>query len=459
MTATQESATIAAADSAVFHRRPGDPYPVFVRGEGCELFDRRGRRYLDLSSGMAWAASLGQGNREIAEVMGRQAATLTYIHNAWASTDRQEELAARLVALAPAGFARAMFTSGGSESNELALRIARQYHLARGESSRWKIVSLEHSYHGATIGALSMTGKVNVNEMITTDYAPYLIPFPKVPAPITFRGPWSGLEPEEAARRAAAAIEERFLAEGPETIAAFIAEPIMGNAGMTVPPDGYLRAAREVCDRHGVLFIADEVMTGAGRTGTFLRVQALGVVPDMVIMAKAISGGYAPLGAVLLHARVADALMAAHKRLDHVHTYSGQPVQCAVGLTVLDILERDGLVAQVAARGAFLRAHLADELAGCPWVGDIRGAGLADAVEYVADPVTRAAFPVEKNLAGQVWEGMLDRGYILPTGRYLGSDLIGDFSLLAPPFIISEAEIREAVAALKETLTAVAGAW
>lgn len=459
MTATDADGRIAATDSAVFHRRPGDPYPVFVRGDGCELWDRAGKRYLDLSSGMAWAASLGQGNREIAEVMGRQAATLTYIHNAWASTDRQEDLASRLVALAPPGFRRAMFTSGGSESNELALRIARQYHLARGDAGRWKIASLEHSYHGATIGALSMTGKVNVNEMITTDYAPYLIPFPKVPAPITFRGPWSGLDPEEAGRLAAQAIEERFLAEGPETIAAFIVEPIMGNAGMTVPPDSYLRHARAICDRYGVLLIADEVMTGAGRTGTFLRVNALGVVPDMVVMAKAISGGYAPLGAVLLHGRVADALMAAGKRLDHVHTYSGQPVQCAVGLTVLDILERDGLVAQAAERGVYLRGHLAEVLAGCPWLGEIRGVGLADAVEYVADPVTRAAFPVSAGLATRIWEGMLDRGYILPTGRYLGSDLIGDFSLLAPPYLISEAQIREAVAALADTLAEVAGPW
>ncbi len=208
-----------------------------------------------------------------------------------------------------------------------------------------------------------------------------------------------------------------------------------------------------------MLLIADEVMTGAGRTGTFLRVNALGVVPDMVVMAKAISGGYAPLGAVLLHGRVADALVAAGKRLDHVHTYSGQPVSCAVGLTVLDILERDGLVAQVAERGTFLRAHVAEVLAGCPWLGEVRGVGLADAVEYVVDPVTRAAFPVSANLAGRIWEGMLGRGYILPSARYLGSDLIGDFSLLAPPYVISEDQIREAVAALADTLVEVAGPW
>ena len=168
-------------ESAVFHRRPGDAYPVFVRGEGCQLWDATGKRYVDLTSGMAWAASLGQGRQEIADVMATQAASLTYIQNAWASTDRQEEYATRLTALAPAGITRAMFTSGGSESNELAIRIVRQYQLAVGQPDRWKIVSLQHSYHGATVGALSLTGAISVNEMMATDYDPYLIKFPRVP--------------------------------------------------------------------------------------------------------------------------------------------------------------------------------------------------------------------------------------------------------------------------------------
>src|SRR5688572_1722418 len=207
------------------------------------MWDAKGKRYLDLSSGMAWAASLGQGREDIARLMAEQAGRLTYIHNAWASTDRQEELAWRLTALAPDGITRAMFTSGGSESNELAMRIARQFHLARGDRGRWKVISLKHSYHGATVGALSMTGRVNVNEMVTTDYADYLLPFPKVEAPITYRGPLSALSDADASATAAGWLAERIEAEGADTVSAFVVEPILG-AGMIVPPSGYLAAIR-----------------------------------------------------------------------------------------------------------------------------------------------------------------------------------------------------------------------
>ena len=446
------------ATSAVFHRRPGDPYPMFVRGEGCYLWDDRGKRYLDLSSGMAWAASLGQGRADLAEVLARQAGRLTYIHNAWASTDRQEELAARLTSLAPAGITRAMFTSGGSESNELALRISRQYHLARNEPSRWKIISLEHSYHGASIGALSMTGRVNVNELVTTDYAPYLIPFPKIAAPITYRGPFSGVEPGVAARMAATALADRIEVEGPETVAAFIVEPVMG-AGMIVPPDDYLRLIREVCDRYGVLMIADEVMTGAGRTGSFLRVERLGVTPDLIIMAKALSGGYAALGAVLIHERVAETLIGAGKRLDHVHTFSGNPVACAVGLAVLDILERDDLVSAAREQGEYLREQLREVLGDLWCIGDIRGAGLANAVEYVRDRETREAYPESSDLPRSIWDGMLERGFIIPSARYMGNDLISDYSNLSPPFVITREQIRESVVALRDTIEAASPGW
>ncbi len=455
MTATRTDT----AGSAVFHRRPGEAYPVFVRGQGCTLWDDAGRRFTDLSSGMAWAASLGQGRGDLADVLARQAGTLTYLHNAWASTDRQEEYATRLTGLAPAGMDRVMFTSGGSESNELAIRLVRQYQLAIGQPRRWKVVSLEHSYHGASVGALSLTGAISVNEMMTTDYDPYLIRFPRVAAPITYRGPFADLAPGEAARAAAAAVEAGIVAADPATVAAFIVEPVMGNGAMTVLPDGYLALVRDICDRHGVLLIVDEVMTGAGRTGTFLRVEALGVTPDLVIMAKAVSGGYAPLGAVLLHERVTGAIVGAGRRMDHVHTHSGHPVSCAVGLAVLDILEREGLVAQAAARGAFARAELERQLGDHPFVGEVRGVGLAMAVEYVADRATRRAFPAASDVAGSVWRGMLERGHILPSRRYQDSEVIGDYSLFAPAFVISEAEIRDGIAALKDTIETASARW
>ena len=314
------------ADSAVFHRRPGETFPIFVEGEGCCYIDEQGKQFLDLSSGLAWSSTLGQGRSEIAEVLAGQAKRLSYLHNGWPSTIPQEEFATRLTARAPGGLNRAMFVSGGSEANELALRITRQYHLARGEPGRWKIISLEHSYHGATVGALSMTGVIHVNRFVTTDYDPYLIKFPLIPAPSQYRGPFAGLEPAEAGRKAADALVECIEREGPETVAAFILEPVMGNAGMTVAPPGYLKRIREICDEYGILLILDEVMTGAGRTGTFLCSEQFDVVPDLTTMAKGISGGYFPLGVVLLHDRVADTIVKGGRALDHVHTFSGHPV-------------------------------------------------------------------------------------------------------------------------------------
>lgn len=447
--------------SAVFHRRPGEAYPVFVRGEGCYLWDSEGKRYLDLSSGMAWSATLGQGRADMARELSEQAGRLTFIHNAWASTDRQEEYAARLTALAPGGVTRAMFTSGGSESNELALRITRQYHLARGEPERWKIISLEHSYHGSTIGALSMTGKTNVTDvdLLATDYSPYLIDFPKIAAPITYRGRFLGLSPAEAARDAAGMLADRIELEGPESVAAFILEPIMGAAAMAVPPTEYLPLVRQICDDYGVLLIADEVLTGAGRTGAFLCVEHSAVTPDLVVLAKGLSGGYAALGAVLIHHQVAEAIADVGRRLDHVHTFSGHPIACAVGLAVLDILDRDQLIVAATKRGEFLRELLRKELSSLWCVGDVRGVGLANAVEFVSDKESREPFPEASNVTEAIWEGMLRRGFILPSYRYGGSDLQGDASVFAPPFVISEEQLEHAVGALRDTIEEGQRAW
>jgi adenosylmethionine-8-amino-7-oxononanoate aminotransferase len=442
--------------SAVFHRRPGETYPVFLRGEGCYLWDEDGKRYLDLSSGLAWAATLGQGRADLADVLRTQASRLTYIHNAWASTDRQEEYAARLTALAPAGINRAMFTSGGSESNELALRITRQYHLARGEPERWKIISLEHSYHGSTIGALSMTGKTNVTDvdLLATDYSPYLIGFPKIAPPISYHGRFRGLGASEIARQAAQLLAARIELEGEETVAGFIVEPVMGAAAMTVPPVEYLSLVREICDEAGILLIADEVLTGAGRTGAFLAVEHFGVTPDLVVMAKGLSGGYASLGSVLIHERVAETIVGAGRRLDHVHTFSGHPIACAVGIAVLDVLERDDLIAGANEKGELLRRLLRESVGDRTYIGDIRGLGLANAVEIVSDPATGEPYPEATNVTGAIWESMLDKGFILPSYRYGSQEFQGDATVFAPPLVVSTEQLREAVDAFATTIEA-----
>ena len=445
--------------SAVFHRHPGASFPMFVKGEGCNFFDENGRKYLDLSSGLAWSASLGQGRADLAEVLASQARQLTYLHNSWASTDRQEEFATRLTARAPGRLNRVMFTSGGSETVELAMRITRQFQLARGESSRWKIISLEHSYHGATLGALSMTGTINVNEFVTTDYDPYLVKFPRVPAPSMYRGPFSGLDPAEAGRKAADTLAEQIEREGPETVAAFIVEPVMGNGAITVMPPGYLKRVREICDEHGILLILDEVMTGAGRTGTFLCSEQFEVEPDLTTMAKSLSSGYAPLGAVLLHDRVAEAIVEGGRTLDHVHTFSGHPISCAIGLKVLEILEKEKLIDQVRSRGEFFFRQLHEKLGHLSCFGDLRGLGLAIGIEYVADRDQRKAYPAKANISQSIWEGMLERGFLLPTCRYIDSDLIGDFSVFCPPFVISEQQISDTVDALRDTIEQLMPGW
>ncbi len=455
MTTTQQSNL---TGSAVFHRRPGAAFPVFVKGEGCKLFAKNGRQYLDLSSGLAWSVSLGQGRADLAEVLASQARQLTCLHNGWASTDQQEEFAARLATRAPGGLNRAMFTSGGSETNELAMRITRQFHLARGEASRWKIISLEHSYHGATVGALSMTGTIHVNDIVTTDYDPYLIKFPKIPAPSRYRGPFANLEPGEAGRKAADTLAARIELEGPETVAAFIVEPVMGH-GMTVVPPGYLKRVREICDQYGILLILDEVMTGAGRTGTFLCSEQFEVEPDLTTMAKSISGGYAPLGAALLHDRVAKAIAKAGRTLDAVHTFSGHPVSCAIGLKVLEILEKEHLIDQVRDRGELFFRQLHEKLGYLSCFGDVRGLGLAIAIEYVADRDQRKAYPAKANVSQSIWEGMLERGFLLPTCRYIDSDLLGDFSVFCPAFVISERQITDTVDALRDTIEQLMPGW
>ena len=270
-----------------------------VRASGFQLWDSSGKQYLDLSSGISATAGIGQGRPEVAEAMAAQARTLSFVHNSRVTNDQQELLAARLTDLAPEGVGKVMFTSGGSEANELSIRIARQYHLARGDWERTKIIALSPSYHGATVGALSMTGRWDVNRA----YDPHLMHTVKVTAPVNFRGPFAGLEGEALADRAAAAVDAAIEATGPHTVSAVMVEPVSPSAGMAVPPASYWPRVREICDRHGVLLITDEIVTGAGRTGEFLAMDHFGVVADLCNLAKGLSGGYVPLGATLVRDR------------------------------------------------------------------------------------------------------------------------------------------------------------
>ncbi len=442
------------APSAVFYRSPGDEYPMMVRASGFHLWDSSGRKYLDLSSGISATAGIGQGRPEIAEAVAAQIRKLSFVHNSKVTNDRQEELAARLAALAPDGLGKVMFTSGGSEANELSIRIARQYHLARGEWERTKVVSLAPSYHGATVGALSMTGRWDVNR----SYTPNLMHTVKVTAPIDFRGPFAGLEGEALAERAAGAVEDAVEAAGPHTVAAFMAEPVSAAAGMPVPPASYWERIRAACDRSGALFITDEIVTGAGRTGEFLAMDHFGAAPDICNLAKGLGGGYAPLGATLVSDGIVDAVAVQSRNMAEVHTFSGAPVSCAAGLAVLDVIEGEGLVEQAAKRGDFLRRLLEEELGGLEAVGEIRGIGLMQAVEYVRPGGAGEKLPAEAEASASLSKALFERGVMLNTiGN--SSALVGDCTVFYPALTIGEAELEQGAAALREEVERLTPRW
>lgn len=427
---------------------------MLVRAAGYRLWDDRGVELIDLTSGISGAALIGQGNEVVAQAMVDQIKRISHAHTTGATTPAQEELALRLAALAPNGVNKVMFCSGGSEANEIALRITRQYHLARGERKRWKVIGLHPSYHGATMGALSMTGRWE----ISCDYEPYLFGVRKVLAPVSYRGPYRDLPPDEVATRAADALDSAIESEGPETVAAFIAEPVSLSTGMTVPPPGYWSQVREICNHHGVIFIGDEVLSGMWRTGEFLALDHTGVTADITTLAKGLGGGYVPLGAALIRGSVAETIGAKNRKMAEVHTYSGSAQSCAVGLAILDIIESNGLVAAAVDKGELLRSLLQRYLADLPWVGDIRGLGLFHGIEYVADLDTARAFNASVDIPGSLTDAMWRRGFLSRTMHH-SSALVGDVTTMAPALIIDQADLEDAVRALRESINEVGPSW
>ena len=440
--------------SAVFYRSPGDEYPLIVRGEGYFLWDSEDYCLLDLTSGISATALIGQGRADIAHAMERQARVLSFVHASGATNPPQEELAARLVNLAPEGVTRVMFTSGGSEANELSLRITRQYHLARDEPQRWKVISLHPSYHGATAAALSMTGRWDISR----DYEPYLFGGRKIAAPIAFRGPFKDLDDESLAQRAADALEAAIQSEGPDTVAAFIVEPIALSTGMAVPPIQYWSRVREICDRFGVLLITDEVITGVGRTGAFLGLDHANVRADLTNLAKGLGGGYVPLGATLISAKIAENIHEKDRQMAEVHTYSGSPQSCATGLAVLKVILEEGLIDAAGKKGRLLDELLRELVAPLPWVGEVRGMGLLYGIEYVTDRETRGRFPKRAEVGSSLTRAMWKRGFLSRTMRH-ESSLVGECTAFIPALTISQADLERGVQALREAIVEVGPSW
>ncbi|MFJ1302347.1 aspartate aminotransferase family protein [Pseudomonadota bacterium AL_CKDN230030165-1A_HGKHYDSX7] len=434
----------------ILHRSLRQTPLTAVRGEGVWIYDSAGRAYLDGSGGAA-VSCLGHNHPDVRAAMHAQIDALAYAHTGFFTTDAAEQLAARLVADAPAGTSHAFFVSGGSDAVEAALKMARQYYVEIGQPQRSKVVARRQSYHGNTLGALAVGG----NAWRRAPFAPLLIDVTHVSPCYAYRDQGEGETEARYAQRLADELEETFVRLGPDTVMAFVAEPVVGATLGAVPGvPGYLRRVREVCDRHGVLLIADEVMCGMGRTGTLYAVEQDGVVPDLITIAKGLGGGYQPIGAVMAQGRIVSAMAQGSGFFQHGHTYLGHAMACAASLAVQEVIRRDNLLARVRRQGDGLRARLLARLGEHPHVGDIRGRGLFMAVELVADRATKHVFDPAHTLHARIKREAMARGLMVyPMGGTIDGRQ-GDHVLVAPPFIISDDELDQLVSRLAEAIDA-----
>jgi adenosylmethionine-8-amino-7-oxononanoate aminotransferase len=433
------------AGTGVFPRELDRRYPVIESAEGVWLRTPSGRRYLDAISGGAMVANIGYGVTAVVEAAAAQARKVPYVYNQQFTSPAQERLAREVLELAPAGFTRVHFVSGGSEGNEMALRLARSYHVERGEPGRWRIISPAQAYHGPTMATLALTGRA----ALIGPYAPYLVPGLHVP-PSTWRFDPSG-------QAALAALDAALEEAGPDAVAAFFCEPVSAAAlpGYR-PPDAFWRGLDERRRAHGFLVVLDEVVTGLGRTGTWFATDQLPIVPDVIVTAKGLGAGYAPVGAVLCAQHVFDAVAGGSRAFEAGHTWDGAPLPCAVGSAVLAHLKRHGLVDQVRARGPRLRDRLDQALAGCPMVREVRGVGFLLGIDFV-DPRDGASFlPPELGVARRIDTEALERGLLLYSSQPTADGYAGDQTLLAPAFVMTDAEWDDVVERCAESVFTVA---
>lgn len=434
---------------ALFTLDPTRAYPVLDRAAGIRVWDVDGREYLDAIAGIA-VANIGYGRQEVVDAIAEQAARLPYaVGNIFAS-EPAIELAAAIARVTPGDLDHVIFTSGGSEAVEVALKMARQYHVLRGEPDRSVFVSRWTNYHGATLGGLTVGGS-KLRRMI---YEPMLLQTPHVRTPYCYRCPWPEAHPD-CGEAAAAEVEAAIVAAGPGNVAAVIGEPIIASVGGAIAPQpDYWPRVREICDRHGVLLILDEIVTGFGRTGRRFAAEHWGVVPDLLIMGKGVSGGYAPLGAVAARHHVRAAFEDKGAAFEHIFTFGGHPVSAAAGLAVLRIWEREGLTERAASLEGAFRAAL-DRLREHPFVGDVRVTGLMAGIEFVADRDTKEPFEPSVKISAKVREAGLRNGIVTYPGSGMADGARGDIISLYPPLIVTEADIAEIAERVEAALTEV----
>ena len=405
-----------------------------TRGEGIYVWDDKGNRYIDGSAGPI-CIGIGHGVKEIAEAACKQMEKISFAHSSHFTTESVIECADKLAEFSLHSLKHVFFTSGGSEATEAAAKMARQYHLERGASSRYKIISRWQSYHGNTLGALSMSGNIPRRRK----YVPMLVDFPHIPPAYCYRC-WFGKTFDDCDRDCAWALDAEIKAQSPEHVSAFIAEPIVGATLGTVPaPEGYFQIIREICDKHGVLFIADEVMTGFGRTGKNFGIEHWGVEPDIIATAKGLSSGYIPLGAVI----ASDGVFESFKTpFAHGHTYGSHPVACAIGAAVVDYLTKHDLVRRSAELGVHFMRRLG-ELRGHESVGDVRGIGLFSGIEFVKEKDSKEPYPTEVRFNQRVLSNCFKRRLLVYPGFGSVDGVRGDHIQVAPPFVVTRSQIDE----------------
>lgn len=435
----------------VFPRHTKADLPMAVGGEGAWLIDADGKRYLDASGGAA-VSCLGHSDPDVIAAIKAQADTLAYAHTAFFTSPPAEALAEKLVNLAPEGIERVYYVSGGSEAMESAIKLARQYFLEIGQKERRNVIARWQSYHGNTIGALSAGG----NRWRRAQFSPYMVEAMHHVSPChAWRDKHEGESDAAYGDRLAAELEAKIIELGPDTVAAFIAEPVVGATMGAVPPvEGYFKKIKAVCERHGVLLILDEVMCGMGRTGTMFACEQDGIAPDMIAIAKGLGAGYQPIGALLVAGRIYDAIEAGTGFFQHGHTYIGHPMATAAALAVVEKISRPEMLAQVRERGAQLREGLEARFGQHPHVGDIRGRGLFVGLELVEDRQSKAPFAPERKLAARVKAEGMARGLACYPMNGTIDGARGDHILLAPPFIVTPEEIATIIDLLDESLAA-----
>jgi adenosylmethionine-8-amino-7-oxononanoate aminotransferase len=440
-----------ATRSGLFPRHFNKTFPIASRGEGCWIVAADGRRFLD-AAGQAAVVNIGHGVPEIGRAMAEQSSKIAFAHTSQFHSAPAEKLAARLLAMAPPNFrhgGRVYFTSGGSEATETAIKLARQFHLERDQEDRFRVLSRRQSYHGSTLGAMSVSGNV----ARCAPYEPLLAEWGHIAPCYCYRCPFEKTFPQ--CELACAGDLQIQLDRSKKTAAAFIFEPVVGaTLGAVAPPEGYVARIGEICRDNGILLIADELMTGMGRSGIPFAVQTWRVEPDMILLGKGIASGYVPLGAVLVSARVVEAFERGSGTFTHGFTYQAHPVSTAAGNAVLDYIESHKLFDRVIPMALVLRGKL-ETVQSHPHVGDIRGRGLLLGIEFVKDKTTREPFPKEQNIAEKIRQACLEESVLTYPTQGCVDGLRGDHILLAPPFTISTEECSLIARALQSAVAKV----